>query len=283
MATNKGSFLSYAGLQQYDAALKALIGNSLSITDRTVSLISESGQVLNSVTIPTTVYNLATETTNGLLSSSDFTKLQNISEGANKIAASTDNGYILIDGTKTKVYTPPTVTALTSGLYKITVNANGYVTAGEAVKKSDITGLGIPAQDTTYSAATGSSDGLLTASDYTKLQSVSNNAKDNVIESVKVNGTALTVNSKAVNIDLSSYALKSDISAAVNYKGSVDTYAELPSSPSVGDMYNISTADASHDVDAGDNVVWTGSEWDVLSGMITIDSISSEDIDKLFA
>ena len=38
-----------------------------------------------------------------------------------------------------------------SGLYKVTVDAEGHVSATEAVEKADITGLGIPAQDTTYS------------------------------------------------------------------------------------------------------------------------------------
>lgn len=44
-----------------------------------------------------------------------------------------------------------------SGLYKITTNAEGHVTAATAVTKSDITGLGIPGSDTdtTYSAGTG--------------------------------------------------------------------------------------------------------------------------------
>ena len=40
--------------------------------------------------------------------------------------------------------------AFTSGLYKITTNSEGHVTGATAVAKSDITGLGIPAQDTTY-------------------------------------------------------------------------------------------------------------------------------------
>ena len=40
--------------------------------------------------------------------------------------------------------------AFASGLYKITTNAEGHVTAAAAVAKSDITALGIPAQDTVY-------------------------------------------------------------------------------------------------------------------------------------
>ena len=48
--------------------------------------------------------------------------------------------------------------AFTSGLYKITTNAEGHVTAATKVSKTDITELGIPAQDTT---ALGSMTGTL--------------------------------------------------------------------------------------------------------------------------
>ena len=41
-------------------------------------------------------------------------------------------------------------TAQSSGLYKITIDAKGHVSAVTAVEKSDITGLGIPGSDTTY-------------------------------------------------------------------------------------------------------------------------------------
>lgn len=44
--------------------------------------------------------------------------------------------------------------AFSSGLYKITTNSEGHVTAATSVAKGDITALGIPAQDTTYTAAT---------------------------------------------------------------------------------------------------------------------------------
>lgn len=44
--------------------------------------------------------------------------------------------------------------AFASGLYKITTNSEGHVTAATAVAKSDITALGIPAQDTTYESKT---------------------------------------------------------------------------------------------------------------------------------
>ena len=41
--------------------------------------------------------------------------------------------------------------AFSSGLYKITTNSEGHVTSASAVEKADITALGVPAQDTTYS------------------------------------------------------------------------------------------------------------------------------------
>lgn len=66
-------------------------------------------------------------------------------------------------------YTHPTHTAKTSGLYKVTVDALGHVSAATTVAKSDITALGIPAQDTTYSTATASTDGLMAAADKSKL------------------------------------------------------------------------------------------------------------------
>ena len=60
------------------------------------------------------------------------------------------------------VYTHPSHTAKSSGLYKITVDSLGHVSAATAVAKADITGLGIPAQDTVYThpSHTAKSSGL---------------------------------------------------------------------------------------------------------------------------
>lgn len=44
--------------------------------------------------------------------------------------------------------------AFASGLYKITTNAQGHVTAATAVAKGDITALGIPASDTHHTSST---------------------------------------------------------------------------------------------------------------------------------
>lgn len=47
-------------------------------------------------------------------------------------------------------YTHPTYTPKAAGMYKVTVDGTGHVSAAVAVTKDDITGLGIPAQDTVY-------------------------------------------------------------------------------------------------------------------------------------
>lgn len=56
---------------------------------------------------------------------------------------------------KDTVYTHPAYTAKASGLYKVTVDDKGHVSATTAVSKSDITALGIPGQDTKYTHPTG--------------------------------------------------------------------------------------------------------------------------------
>lgn len=89
------------------------------------------------------------------LSTNDYTtaeknKLAGIAEGANK-------------------YVHPSYTAKASGLYKVTVDATGHVSAVAAVTKGDITALGIPGSDTQYSNATASTAGLMSAADKAKL------------------------------------------------------------------------------------------------------------------
>ena len=56
-------------------------------------------------------------------------------------------------------------------------------------------------------------DGFISKGDFTKLQGIAAGAQANVIESVKVNGRALTPVDKAVNIDLSPYATSAAVQA----------------------------------------------------------------------
>ena len=86
------------------------------------------------------------------------------------ITAGDTNGHLDVNGTDVTVYTHPAHTPKSAGLYKVTVDAEGHVSAAEAVAKTDITALGIPAQDTTYTNVTaGGASGLMTGADKTKL------------------------------------------------------------------------------------------------------------------
>ena len=136
----------------------------------------------------------ATEAESGLMSAADKTKLDGIAEGAEvnvqsdwNVTNTTSDAYIknkptalLADGGNADtvnnhtvetnvpadavftdtVYTHPNYTAKANGLYKITVDNTGHVSGTKSVSKADITALGIPAQDTTYSEA-GTSLGLV--------------------------------------------------------------------------------------------------------------------------
>ena len=112
---------------------------------------------------------LATTSTAGAMSAADKTKLDGIAAGATKVEKSETNGNVKINGEEKTVYTHPEHTAKESGLYKVTVDAQGHVSGAEAVTKEDITGLGIPGQDTTYQKATQQADGLMSKEDKLKL------------------------------------------------------------------------------------------------------------------
>lgn len=180
-------------------------------------------------TPPNTTYGAASTTSAGLMSAADKKKLDGIATGANK-------------------YVHPSYTAHDNGLYKITVDATGHVSAVTAVAKGDITALGIPSTNTTYNDATQSTHGLMSTADKKKLDAF---------------GKANT------------YALKSDITAMYRYKGSVASYDNLPTSGQIiGDVY---------DVGNGMNYAWNGEKWDGLGQVFTIDAIQNTEIDTILA
>lgn len=131
-----------------------------------------------SVTIPE-----ATETDAGLMPPSAVTKLKGIDEGANK-------------------YTHPTHTARTSGLYKITVDNLGHVTAVAKVEKTDITALGIPGSDTTYSLASAYKNGLMSPAQYSKLSGIESGANKTTVDDALSGTSANPVQNKILYVAL---------------------------------------------------------------------------------
>ncbi|MEG1433783.1 hypothetical protein [Eubacterium sp.] len=103
---------------------------------------------------------LATASADGLMPATDKAKLGGIAAGAN-------------------AYTHPGYTARASGLYKVTVDSLGHVSAVAAATKADITGLGIPGQDTVYVVATQTANGLMSSTDKVKLDNSSTTAQVN--------------------------------------------------------------------------------------------------------
>ena len=161
-------------------------------------IISDStGHVTNAndrkITIPNATVN---NTTNGLMIASDKVKLDNIANNANN-------------------YTHPTYTNRNNGLYKITVDGTGHVSTVQSVSKSDITALGIPAQDTTYNDATTSTHGLMSVADKKKIDSIANNANNYTHPSYtsKTNGLYKITVDNSGHVNGTQNVTKADITA----------------------------------------------------------------------
>lgn len=127
--------------------------------------------------------------------------------------------------------------------------------AGAATRylRSDGTWAVPPDTNTTYTEATASQAGLMSAANFSKLAAFS---------------------------AASEYAKKSDISSVYRYKGSVANAAALPTSgQAVGDTYNIESASSYGG--AGMNVAWNGTAWDPLGEKFVLETISNADIDEI--
>lgn len=62
--------------------------------------------------------------------------------------------------------------------------------------------------------------------------------------------------------------LKTSLSAVYTYKGSVNTYDDLPTEVAIGDTYNVVAAHGS--IPAGTNYAWNGESWDALGGSVDL-------------
>lgn len=219
--------------EDYTTAEKnKLSGIAEGATKTAFTQTQKSGSEIGTITINGTATKMyapnavASSSGAGLMSAEDKKKLDSVDEGANK-------------------YTHPTYTNKASGLYKVTITAEGHVSAATAVVKGDITGLGIASND----AASTSANGLMSKEDKTKLDGFG---------------------------EASTYALKSDITGMYKYKGSVASYNNLPTSGNkAGDVWDCK--------DTGMNYAWTSDgKWDELGGLFSVTSIANSEIDALF-
>lgn len=187
--------------------------SGLKVSGRTITYTMGSGST-GTITTQDTTYSAATDSAAGLMSAADKEKLDGIATGANK-------------------YTHPSFTSRNAGLYKITVNGEGHVTAATAVAKTDITGLGIPAQDTTYSVASDDTDGLMSSEDKAKLDGIASGANNYTHPSFTAKSSGLykiTVNDQG-HVSATANVAKSDI-VALGIPGQDTTYSTFKAATS---------------------------------------------------
>lgn len=120
-----------------------------------------------------------------------------------------------------------------------------------------------------------------TAAEKTKLSGIAKGAQVNVLEGIQKNGTNVTITNKIANISVptatsdltndSGFQTASDVSSAIssamttvmNYKGTVATVANLPSTGNKnGDVYHVTATDGEY--------AWNGSEWEELGSTIDL-------------
>lgn len=171
-------------------------------------------------------------------------------------------------------------TAEKSKLASIADNANNYVLP--AASASTLGGVKVGANITLTTDTISVADGSVTAKGVVQLSDAVNSDMSTTGATSKAVKQAYDLaNGKAdKSTTLAGYGITdaytktevdAKVSSATRYKGSVASYAELPASDqAIGDMYNVQTADSTHSIKAGDNVVWNGTDWDVLSGTVDL-------------
>ena len=190
----------------------SVVGQTGNITTTQVATaLTDAGYKLTDTT-----YELATTTSNGLMSSSDKVKLNNIEEGANKYIHPTTAGYkhIPSGGSSGQI---------------LRWSADGTAVWGED-------------KDTTYSPATQSANGLMSATDKTKLDGIAANANNYTLPTassstkggIKV-GTTLSISGEVLN-------LKSGFPKGTYTKVQIDDYGRVVSGStlSASDIPNLS-------------------------------------------
>ena len=197
---------------------------SIAKSGSTVTLTGSDGST-SSFTDANTTYSAATTSANGLMSSTDKSKLDGIASGAEvnqnafgnvKVGSTTiaadgktdtlelvagSNVTLTPDGTNDKVTIAATDTNTT---YTLTQDASDGHKITLTPSSGNATTITIPDNNTTYSDATTSVHGLMTASDKTKLNGIQTGAEVNqsAFSNVAVGSTTIAADSKTDTLTL---------------------------------------------------------------------------------
>lgn len=129
--------------------------------------------------------------------------------------------------------------------------------------------------------------GFISSEDKQKLDGIATGAQVNTIESIYLDGTQQTVSDKGVTLNLSAYAKKTDIASGLTFKGTVASFQELPATASAGWMYNVKSTGGQdingNNVMAGDNVVYNGTGWEVMSSTVDLSNYVQKDGNKVLS
>lgn len=150
-----------------------------------------------------------------------------------------------------------------------------------------------------FPSADESTAGLMAVAHVVKLKGIEEGAQVNDIESISVDGFNAVVDTVAKTATITAgFALAKDVytkeqvftkdeineklSAVYDYKGTVATYEDLPTSGvKKGDVYNV---EAGHDLyPAGTNWAWDGSKWDALGGLVDLSGVEKKISDNTTA
>ena len=181
-------------------------------------------------------------------------------------AAASDDDVVVLTGTngtnKVTYSASHADSGVTAGTYRsVTVNAKGHVTAG--TNPTTLSGYGI-------------------TNAYTKSEVDSEvSALETAIGKKADSGH--NHDSKYITPAAVDTKISTALGSVLKYKGTKATTSELPTSGNAtGDVWNITSACAADStnslpkVNAGDNVAWNGSTWDVLAGTVDLSSYTTK-------
>lgn len=100
-----------------------------------------------------------------------------------------------------------------------------------------------------------------------------------IVDSINLEGGGENALPTAGAVRVAINQVKTDLGSALTYKGSVDTYDQLPEDAEVGDTWNVVQSYQTYP--AGTNYAWNGTAWDALGGSVDLSGYQTKSDDTL--